>query len=89
MLAEVCDAQGRLVPDAAVPLTFEVTGQARLRAAGSANPFGIESFQDERTRSFHGRALAIVQPGMRRGEAVVRVASPGLKPGTMTIQIKA
>ncbi|MBV1687920.1 DUF4982 domain-containing protein [Novosphingobium sp. G106] len=85
VFAEVCDEQGRLVPDAAVPLTFALEGGARLLAAGSANPYGIESFQDYRTRSFHGRALAVLQPTTQRGEAAIRVFSPGLGPGNLTI----
>lgn len=85
--AEVCDANGRPVPDAAVPLTFAASGPARLLAAASANPYGIESFQDERTRSYHGVALAIIQPTARRGEAVIRVTSPGLRPATTTIRM--
>lgn len=87
VFAEVCDAQGRPVPDAAVPLTFAVGGAARLRAAGSANPYGIESFQDAVTRSFHGTALAILEPKARRGDATVRVSSPGLKDATLTIAV--
>jgi beta-galactosidase len=85
VFAEVRDAQGRLVPDGAVPLTFAVHGPARLLAAGSANPYGIESFQDPSTRSFHGTALAIVQPTARRGEVTVRVSSAGLEPAAESI----
>ena len=85
--AEVLDAKGRLVPDAAVPLTFAVEGRARLRAAGSANPYGIESFQDNRTRTFHGTALAIFQPTGQRGEATVRVFSPGLTDAVQSITL--
>ena len=85
VFAEICDAQGRIVPDAAIPLTFAVQGPARLRAAGSANPYGVESFQDAATRSFHGTALAIVEPRGRRGEASVRVSSPGLKDAAISI----
>lgn len=88
VFAEVLDAQGRLVPDAAVPLVFDVGGAARLLATGSANPYGIESFTDNRTRSFHGTALAIVQPATRRGEAMVRVSSPGLKGASLGLQVK-
>ena len=88
VFAEVCDAQGRLVPDAAVPLTFSVDGPARLLAAGSANPYGIESFQDADTRSFHGTALGIFQPTSRRGEATVRVSSPGLQWAVQAILLK-
>jgi beta-galactosidase len=87
ILTQVCDAQGQPVPDAAVPLTFKVKGPARLIAAGSANPRGIESFQDSRTRSFHGRALAILRPTTRRGEATLRVSSPGLEDGEQPILI--
>jgi beta-galactosidase len=85
VVVEVRDSHGRLVPDAAVPLTFTVQGPARLLAAGSANPYGIESFQDPNTRSFHGTALAILQPTARRGEATVRVSSPGLATGEESI----
>jgi beta-galactosidase len=88
VFAEVCDGQGRLVPDGAVPLTFTVAGEASLRAAGSANPYGIESFQDADTRSFHGTALAILQPAGRRGAAQVHVSSPGLSPATLSIRLK-
>ena len=87
VFAEVTDAQGRIVPDAAVPLLFEVGGAGALRAAGSANPYGIESFQDNRTRSYHGTALAIVQPAKRRGDAVVCVSSPGLASSSLTIRV--
>ena len=87
VFAEVSDAQGRLVPDAAVPLEFTVQGPLRLRAAGSANPYGIESFQDSATRSFHGTALAIFEPTGRRGEATVKVFSPRLKSGSLSIRV--
>ena len=87
VFAEVCDARGRLVPDAAVPLKFSIEGPARLRAAGSANPYGIESFQDDVTRTFHGTALAIVQPRTLRGEVRIRVSSPGLGSGTLSVRV--
>jgi beta-galactosidase len=87
VFAEVCDAQGRLVPDAALPLTFSAEGPVQLLAAGSANPYGIESFQDPDTRSFHGYALGIFQPTSRRGEAKVRVSSPGLESGEQSILV--
>ena len=87
IFAEVCDARGRPVPDAAVPLNFSVTGKGRLRAAGSANPYGIESFQDGLTRSYHGTALVIVQPTGRRGEIVVNVASPGLRSEALIVEL--
>lgn len=87
VFVEVTDAQGRLVPDAAVPVTFTVDDAARLLRAGSANPFGIESFQNARTRTFHGVAQAILQPTGRRGEAVVRVSGEGLIEGRLRLRM--
>jgi beta-galactosidase len=87
VFAEVCDAAGRKTPDAAVDLTFALEGAGRLRATGSANPRGIESFSDPRTRTFHGVALAIVQGTRTPGRAVLRVSSPGLAGDALPLQI--
>lgn len=87
VFAEVLDAQGRMVPDAQVPLTFSLEGQGTIKATGSANPRGIKSFTDPRTLTFHGTALAIIQPGNEAGPATVRVASPGVKGGTLVLRI--
>lgn len=87
VFAEVLDAQGRPVPDASVPLTFSIEGRGTIKATGSANPRGIKSFTDPRALTFHGTALAIVQPGYRSGLATVSVTSPGLESATATIRI--
>lgn len=87
IFAEVLDAQGRKVPDAQVPLAFSLEGQGVIKATGSANPRGIKSFSDPRTLTFHGTALAIVQPGYRAGRALVRVSSPGLEGDVVTLRI--
>ncbi|HEV2597840.1 glycoside hydrolase family 2 TIM barrel-domain containing protein [Sphingopyxis sp.] len=87
VFAEVLDAKGRLVPDAQVPLTFLLEGEGLIKATGSANPRGIKSFTDPRTLTFHGTALAIVQPGYEPGKATVRVTSPGLGSGSLALKI--
>lgn len=87
IFAEVVDAKGRFVPDAQVPLTFAVSGKATLKATGSANPRGIKSFTDPRTLTFHGVALAIVQPGSDTGAAHVSVTSPGLESASAALRI--
>jgi beta-galactosidase len=87
LYAEVLDAQDRLVPDAAVPVTFEVRGDGELAAAGAANPRAVESFRNPRCRTFHGTALAIVRPLGRAGSAVLRVQSPDLEEHEIGIEI--
>lgn len=85
--AEVLDAEGRKVPDAQIALTFSLKGEGRLRATGSANPRGLKSFSDPNTLTFHGEALAIVQPEQKRGSAIVTVTSPGLKGDAVVVRL--
>lgn len=83
--AEICDAAGNIVPDAQSQLSFAVSGPARILAAGSANPRGIESFTNPATTTFHGVAQTILRPTGRRGEARISVTSPGLVTGRASI----
>ena len=85
--AEVCDAEGRLVPDAQVRLSFAVVGPARLLVAGSANPQGIESFRDDSCTTFHGVAQAILAPTGGRGEAIIEVRSTDLASDRLSIAV--
>ena len=85
VLVEVIDAEGRLVPDAQQRLSISVEGPARLVAAGSANPWGTESFRDHICTTFHGVAQAILAPTGKRGDAILRVSSPGIEAGRARI----
>lgn len=87
IFAEILDADGRLVPDAQVPLVFSLEGPAIIKATGSANPRGIKSFMDPRTLTFHGTALAIVQPGGKPGRATLHVTSPGLESSALALRL--
>lgn len=87
VFAEVCDARGRKLPDAAAPVQFSVEGPAILRATGSANPRGVKSFSSSACETYHGEALAVVQPTAQAGRARVRVSSPGLAGDAISIRI--
>lgn len=87
VFAEVVDAEGRKVPDAAVELSFALEGAGSIRATGSANPRGIKSFSDPRSRTFHGEAAAVIQGGKRPGRATLHVSSPGLEGDSVRLRI--
>jgi beta-galactosidase len=84
---EVVDKDGELVPDAALPVSFSVSGSAELAAAGSANPKDVWSFRQLRPKSFHGRCLAIVRPTGAAGSATVRAQTEGLASASIVIQM--
>ena len=83
---EIRDGAGRRVPQAALPLTIEVSGAAVLAAFGSADPKGVRSFQAHSTSSFDGRALAILRLKPRGGPVRVTIASPGLTGANVTVR---
>jgi beta-galactosidase len=76
------------VPDAAIPVRFEISGAGELAAVGSGNPNQPESFQQSKRTTFEGRCLAIVYPIGNSGKAILRVGAEGLTPIRATIGIR-
>ncbi len=85
---EVVDQAGELVPDAVVPVTFEVSGAGELAAAGSANPKDVFSFCRPSPKTFHGKAIAIVRPHSATGLITVRAQASRLTSGSLTLPVK-
>ena len=81
---EVTDRQGNVLPDAAVPVRFTVTGAGELAAVGSGSPDRPESFHGPVRTTWHGRALAILRPLGGPGRITLRVEADHLE----TAQIK-
>jgi beta-galactosidase len=77
---ELLDKDGRLVPDASVPLMVEVEGCAALAGFGSANPVTDEDYTEASTVSYRGRALAIIRSGYESGSVNVKVCAEGMEP---------
>ncbi|MBA2809484.1 glycoside hydrolase family 2 protein [Streptomyces sp. KM273126] len=87
VLVEVIDRRGRPVPDAALEVTFEVTGAGELAGAGNGNPHNVDSFRQPRRHTWHGKALAILRPGKRTGRLTLTAKAPGLRPATVTLPV--
>ena len=77
---EITDRDGRVVPDAAVALSAEVSGAGKLAGFGSANPITEEDYTDSKAISYRGRALLIVRAGYESGTCVVKIRAEGLEP---------
>lgn len=77
---ELLDKDGRLMPDASVPLTVEVEGCAILAGFGSANPVTDEDYTEASTVSYRGRAMAILRSGYESGSVNVKVLAENMEP---------
>jgi beta-galactosidase len=86
--AEVIDAKGNLVPDAEVPLHFNIEGNAAIIATGNANPSDMESMQQPQHKTFQGRCLVLVRPDGRSGKATLNATGDGLTPGQVFITVR-
>jgi beta-galactosidase len=76
---EVLDENGLLVPNAAIPIEFDITGNCELQAVGNGNPADMKSFQSPAVNSFRGKCQLIVRSREDSGEIIVRAKSEGLK----------
>ena len=75
---EIVDGEGRVVPTAGDQLTFAVSGNATLLAAGNADVKDEDPYFDNTHRVWQGRALAVVRHTGKRGKATLTVSAKGL-----------
>jgi beta-galactosidase len=87
VLVEVTDRQGRLVPDAALEVTFQVDGAGELAAVGNGNPHNVDRFGQPRRHTWHGQALAILRPAKSPGRVTLTASAPGLRSAAMTLTV--
>jgi beta-galactosidase len=84
---EVLDEAGDVVPDATVPITFDISGVGELAATGTANPKDVRSFRQPLTTTYHGKCLAIVRPKGTSGSVTLTAKSKGLAPARLVLNV--
>jgi beta-galactosidase len=87
---EITDDRGNLVPDAAIPVRFSVSGVGEIAGSGNANPTDMESFNSPVCKTHRGRALVILRPTMdkNRGTITLRAEAEGLDSGEIKITVR-
>lgn len=83
----IVDAGGRRVADAALPVTFELSGPVDLLGLGSGNLSNIEDPHALTHETFQGRGLAILQAKTQAGEVRITASAPGLLPAEVILVI--
>lgn len=88
VIVEVVDSEGRVVPDAEIPVDFAVSGNAILKAAGSALLKDPDPYFDSKATTWKGRAMAILKSTDRKGAATLKATSKGLPSATLKLSSK-
>ncbi|MBM9510407.1 glycoside hydrolase family 2 TIM barrel-domain containing protein [Actinacidiphila acididurans] len=83
--AEVVDAHGVVLPNAAELLTFDVAGGS-LAGLDNGRQESAERYQATTRTTFGGKALAIVRTGTEPGGLTVTATAPGLHKGSVSVR---
>lgn len=87
---EITDAQGNVIPDASIPVTFTVSGVGTIAGSGNANPTDMESFNNPVCKTFRGQALVILRPikDLKTGVIKLKAVANGLNLGEIAITVQ-
>jgi beta-galactosidase len=83
---DVVDRQGRLRPDASLPVRFVIKGPGTIAGIGSGDLTTRESFQANPRRVFQGRALVVVRSTAQAGAIQLRAEAAGLDGSSVTLE---
>ncbi|NQU87792.1 MAG: DUF4982 domain-containing protein [Mariniphaga sp.] len=84
---EVVDENGLLVPNAEIPVDFNIKGNCKLQAVANGNPADMKSFQWPAVKTFRGRCQIIIRSNEKGGEIEVSAKSEGLKTGVSIVKV--
>jgi beta-galactosidase len=87
--AEVTDSAGQRCPNADNELTFSVSGPAVIAGVGNGDAKSLESYQGNQRKTFEGRAQVILRSTGKPGSIELRVQSPGLANGSVSLSAQA
>lgn len=79
VLVQVVDSKGSRMPDTAIRIDFEVTGEAQIVAVGNANPRNVDSFRRHHHCTYHGQAQVVLRSTGKAGNVRLRANAVGLQ----------
>ncbi len=88
VIAELVDAKGRVVPDAANDIHFTIEGAAEIGGVGNGDPSDHDPDKADHRRAFHGLCMVLAQSNGKAGEIKVRAKSKGLTGAALTLAAK-
>ena len=84
---EAVDAKGQPLLHAAQEVQFSISGPGLIAAVGNGDGEDEASYQADRRKLFHGRALVVVRTSRQTGPITVIARTPGLSDASETIQV--
>lgn len=85
---QVADKDGNIVPTDNRMVKFSVSGAGEFEATANGDPTCLLPFQNPEMKLFSGAATAIARSGKNPGTLTFKATAPGVKPATVTVQVK-
>lgn len=85
---QVADKDGNIVPTDNRMVKFSVSGAGEFEATANGDPTCLLPFQNPEMKLFSGAATAIARSGKTPGTLTFKATAPGVKPATVTVQVK-
>lgn len=82
---EVLDKDGNIIPDCSLPVQIKCSGKGSVIASGNGSADDMKSFRSLKPRTYHGKAIAIVQPNGEKGNITLTVSAEGLPEADLMI----
>jgi beta-galactosidase len=82
---EIVDGKGRVCPTANNRVNFSITGAGYVAGVGNGNPADHDPDKARYRNAFNGKCLVLVGAGEKTGPIQLTVASPTLKPATLSL----
>lgn len=84
----ILDEKGRIVPDAANRVTFELSGGGRILGVGNGDPADHDTDRGDNRKAFHGHCVVVIQAGTQPASLKLVATSPGLASETVDFKVK-
>ncbi len=85
---EIVDSRGRVVPDASNRVSFLGEGAGTVEGVGNGDPSDHDPDKATFRKAFNGRCMVLVGSNLRKGRAVLRATSPGLRSASVTFLVR-
>ncbi|MDA3816469.1 MAG: hypothetical protein PF486_03770 [Prolixibacteraceae bacterium] len=84
------DDQGNVIPYATTPVIFTLSGVGEIAGSGNANLTEMESFNNPVSKTFRGKARAILRPvkNLKSGTITLMAEADGLETDEVIIQVQ-
>lgn len=76
---KITDKEGNVVPNAAIDITADVTGEGCLAGLGTGNPITEDNYSDNHSTTFRGLAVAIIRSGYKAGAVRLLVKAENIE----------